>query len=81
MKVSKLFMVFVGVLMSCQLFGANLNTASAKELSGLKGIGEATAQRIIDYRNQHKFKRIDEIMNVKGVGQKKFDAIKNELSV
>ena len=81
MKISKLFVLFLGLMMSAQLFGANLNTATLKELSSLKGIGQKTAERIVEYRKQHKFNRTDELMNVKGIGQKKYDAIKSELSV
>jgi len=81
MKVSKFLMFVVGLLMSVQLFAVDLNKATVEELSSLKGIGAATAQKIVDYRTKHKFQRSDEIMNIKGIGQKKYDAIKNDLSV
>lgn len=75
-------LVFVlGMLMSMQLFAVNLNTASAEELSTLKGIGESTAQKIIEYRSTHKFSSIEDVMKIKGIGQKKFDSIKKDLSV
>jgi competence protein ComEA len=75
-------LVFVlGMLMSMQLFAVNLNTANAEELSALKGVGESTAQKIIEYRSTHKFSSIEEVMKIKGIGQKKFDAIKKDLSV
>ena len=76
------FLVFVmGLMISMQLFAVNLNTASAEELSGLKGIGGSTASKIISYRKEHKFSSIEEVMKVKGIGQKKFDSIKKDLSV
>ena len=77
----KFFIFVLGVLMSMQLFAVNLNTASAEELSSLKGIGNSTAQKILKYRSKHKFENTEEIMNIKGIGQKKFDSIEKELSV
>ncbi|MBR4642789.1 MAG: helix-hairpin-helix domain-containing protein [Selenomonadaceae bacterium] len=60
----------------------NINTADAERLATLKGIGPALAQRIIDYREQNgAFKSIDEIKNVRGIGQKKFDAFKDKITV
>ncbi len=76
----KLF-VLIALLWSVTLFALNINTASVKELTSLKGIGVKTAEKIVKYRSEHKFKSIEEIKNVKGIGQKKFDAIKAELEV
>jgi len=60
----------------------NINTADAEKLSTLKGIGPALAQRIIDYREQNgAFKSIDEIKNVRGIGDKKFAAFKDKITV
>jgi len=73
--------IVLGLMMSVQLFAVNLNTASAEELSELKGIGSSTASKIIKYRQEHKFTSVEDLMNVKGIGQKKFDSIKKELSV
>jgi len=77
----KFFVFVISMLMSLQLFAVNLNTASAEELSALKGIGESTAKKIVQYRTEHKFNSVDELMKVKGIGQKKFDTIKKDLSV
>lgn len=50
----------------------HLNTATTEELETLPGVGEVTAQRIVEYRSAHGFARIEDLMNVKGIGQAKF---------
>ncbi len=60
----------------------NINTAYILDLQALPGIGEVMAERIIEYREQKKgFKKIDEIMNVKGIGDKKYEKIKDYITV
>jgi len=59
----------------------DLNTALEKELIILNGIGESMAKKIIDYRIKTPFKNIQELMNIKGIGIKKFDKIKNQIKV
>jgi competence protein ComEA len=55
----------------------NLNTANVDQLETLPGIGRKTAERIIEYRTKSGgFKRIEELMNVKGIGEKSFLKIK-----
>jgi len=67
---------------SAQASKVNLNSASADQLMSLPGIGPATAKLIIEYRTKSgKFNRIEEIMNVKGIGEKKFRKIKDRLAV
>jgi competence protein ComEA len=60
----------------------NINSASVKELQTLPQIGAVVAQRIVDYREEHgKFSKIEEIMKVKGIGEKTFLKIKPLISV
>lgn len=60
----------------------NINTASKRQLMLLDGIGETTAQKIIDYRTENgNFKTIEELMNVSGIGEKKFGQIKDKIKV
>lgn len=60
----------------------NINTATQNELDGLPGIGPALAQRIIDFREENgNFKSIEDIQNVKGIGDSKFDEIKDKIVV
>ena len=60
----------------------NINTASLRELTDLHGIGDALAGRIVDYRNRHGgFSRIEDIMNVSGIGPARFDAIRDRITV
>lgn len=59
----------------------NINTADIAELETLSGIGPATAQKIIDYRNENgPFKSIEEIKNVSGIGDRKFEQIKEKIT-
>ena len=56
----------------------NINTATLEQLDTLPGIGPAIAQRIIDYRTQNgDFKKIDDLKNVRGIGDVMFDQIKD----
>lgn len=50
-----------------------LNSATAAELEELPGVGAVTAQRIVEYRSAHGFSRVEDLMNVKGIGQAKFN--------
>ena len=60
----------------------NINNANLEKLQTLPGIGESTAQKIIDYRNANgKFKSVDDIKNVSGIGESKFNIIKELISV
>ncbi len=60
----------------------NLNTASEEELCELYGIGETLAGRIVEYREQHGgFRSIEEIKEVKGIGEKTFAEISGEITI
>lgn len=83
----------VSILVLVLLFGAslpaicgqgviNINTASAEQLMMLPGIGEKTANAIIAYRQAHgNFKTVDELARVKGIGMKKVNSLRPNLSV
>ncbi len=60
----------------------NINAASISELDTLSGIGEVTAQKIIDYRKTNgRFNSIEDIKNVRGIGEKKFEDMKDYITV
>ena len=60
----------------------NINKATATELTSVPGIGESTAQKIIAYREENgKFKTIEDIKNVSGIGDSKYNSMKDSISV
>ena len=60
----------------------NLNTATAEQLMQLDGIGESKSQAIIDHREKHGgFKRIEDILAVKGIGDKTYAGFKDRITV
>jgi competence protein ComEA len=60
----------------------NINTATVAELESLPGIGAKVAARIVDYRTKKgPFKKVEELMNVQGIGEKSFLKIRGQLTV
>jgi competence protein ComEA len=60
----------------------NLNTASVTDLESLPGIGAKTAARIVEYRQKNgPFKKVEELMNIRGVGEKNFLKLKAQITV
>ena len=60
----------------------NLNSASVAQLEALPGIGRATAERIVEYRQKNgAFKKAEDLMNVRGIGEKSFLKLKPLVTV
>jgi len=60
----------------------NLNTASAAELAGLKGIGERKAEAIVAHREEHgPFKAVDDLAQVKGIGPKLLEQLRPHVTL
>jgi competence protein ComEA len=60
----------------------NLNTATAAQIATLPGIGPKTADLIVEYRQKNgPYKKVEEIMNVRGIGEKSFLKLKSRLTV
>ena len=73
---------FSGLVQAADAPKIDINKATLQELVQLKGIGKTYAERIIEYREKNgKFEKVEDIMKVKGIGQKKFEAIKDLIIV
>ena len=60
----------------------DLNTATGEELESLPGVGPRTAELIIEYREQHDgFEKIEELMNVRGIGERTFLRLRSLITV
>lgn len=59
----------------------NINTANKETLMLLDGIGEIKAAAIINYRTQKQFSSVSDIMNIKGIGEKTYEKIKDKICV
>ncbi len=70
--------LFLLLASALTLFALDINTATAADFVKVKGIGAKKAKRIIAYREAHgEFKSVDELKNVKGIGEKIVAVIKN----
>lgn len=66
----------------CNLGGkVNINTADARELEALPGIGASMAQKIIIYRNKQSFNRIEDLVKVPGIGKAKLERLRDKICV
>ena len=59
----------------------NINQASLQDLLGIPGVGEKTAQKIIDYREKSPFQKPEDLKEVPGIGERKYEEMKDYLSV
>jgi competence protein ComEA len=60
----------------------DINTATAEELQALPGIGTAMASRIVAFREEHgAFRRVEDLMRVKGIGEKSFKKLKPSIKI
>lgn len=60
----------------------DLNTATEQELQTLPGIGPALAKRIVEFRQENgEFSRVEDLLKVKGIGEKSFEKLKSRLTV
>jgi competence protein ComEA len=59
----------------------NINSASAEELASLPGIGDSKAKAIVEYRAAEPFKTVEDLKKVKGIGDKMFESLRDEITV
>ena len=77
-----LFGAFAAVCAAFSLAAVNINTASSSELEALPGIGPAKAKSIVEYRKKNgAFKSVEELKNVKGIGDAVLNKLKAEATV
>jgi len=75
-------LLFMLIASAVAVFALDINTATKADFVKIKGIGAKKAERIISYRKEHgKFNSIEELKNVKGIGNKIIEVIKSEVKV
>lgn len=76
-------MMMTGIACASECQGTlNINTATIEEMVMLPGIGEATAQNIVTFRDTNgPFQTVDELIKVKGIGEKKLEVLRTYLTV
>ena len=78
----KAFVFALLMLLSANVFAAiDLNSATSQELEALPGIGAKKAQAIVAFREKRRFRRVTELMRVKGIGPKLFHKLKDHVQV
>ena len=77
----KKFLTIILLISTFAIASVDINTASVKELTTLKGIGKKKAEAIVTYRKTHCFKNVDELTRVKGIGKKLLEKNKKEITV
>jgi competence protein ComEA len=77
-----MFIAFCVLFTSLVWAQVNINTADAEALASLEGIGKAKAEAIVEYRKTNgPFKSLEELVEVKGIGDKMLEKIKGEISI
>jgi len=72
--------LFMLIASAVAVFALDINTATKADFVKIKGIGAKKAERIITYRKEHgKFNSVEELKNIKGIGNKIIEVIKSEL--
>lgn len=80
--IQKTLFVLTALIAFPVLAAVNINTATQSELEAVKGLGPVKAKAIIEHRDAHgKFKQVDELDQVKGIGKATVDKIRGELTV
>ena len=73
--------LFIMIMSAIAVMALDVNSASAKELTSLKGVGEVKSKAIVEFRKGRCFKSVDELALVKGIGKKTIEKNRVDLSV